>query len=93
MIAGLLAGLRVGMHQRRRQARQRVQQFVLGGHCHLVRLDRAGTGVHDDLALGAELVADPVQPDLATPSTPDVARRVCSAWSTGAGSTASISRR
>jgi hypothetical protein len=82
------------MHQRRRQARQRAQQSVPGCHRHLVRLDRAGIGIHDDLALGAELVADPAQPDLAnTQHTLGVARRVWSAWSTRAGSTASISRR
>ena len=58
-------GLRVGVHQRGGQPWQRVQQAVLGLDRDLVCLDRAGTGVDDDLAFGAQLVPDPAQPDLA----------------------------
>ena len=57
--------LRVGMHQRGGQPRQRMQQVVLGGDRDLVSLDRAGTGIDDDLAFGAQMVPDPAQPDLA----------------------------
>src|ERR1019366_1265798 len=42
---------------------------------------------------GADLMADPAQPDLLDVQDPEVARRVLSAWSTSAGSTASRSRR
>ena len=35
-----------------------MQQVVLGRHGHLVCLDRGGVTVHDDLAFGAELVAE-----------------------------------
>ena len=71
-------GLWVGVHQRGGQPRQRMQQVVLGVDRDLVRLDRAGIGIDDDLAFGAQMVPDPAQPDLAPPSTPGVARRVCS---------------
>ena len=74
-------GLRIGVHQRGGQPRQRVQQVVLGVDCDLVCLDCAGIGVDDDFAFGAQLVPDPAQPHLAhrqAPSTPGVARRVCS---------------
>ncbi len=42
-----------------------MQQVVLGVDRDLVGLDRAGIGVDDDLAFGAQLVPDPPQPDLA----------------------------
>jgi len=57
--------LRVGVHERRAQARQRMQQAVLGVDSDPVGLDRAGTGVDDDLAFSAQPVPDPPQPDLA----------------------------
>jgi len=75
MISAVL-GLRIGVHQRRGQPRQRVQQAVLGIDCDLVSLDRADSGIDDHFTFGAQLVPDPPQPD--TPSTPGVARRVCS---------------
>ena len=71
-------GLRVGVHQRGGQPRQRMKQVVLGVDRDPVRLDRAGTGIDDNLAFSAQMVPDPAQPDLAGPSTPGVARRVCS---------------
>jgi hypothetical protein len=55
-------GLRVGVHQRGRQPRRRVQQVVLGVDRDPVRLDRAGTGIDDDLAFSAQTVPDPAQP-------------------------------
>jgi len=58
-------GLRVGVHQRRGQLRQRVQQIVLSADRHLVCLDRAGTSIDDNLAFGTQIVPDPAQPDLA----------------------------
>ena len=58
-------GLRVGVHQRGGQPRQRVQQVVLGINRDLVSLDRAGPGIDEDLAFSAQLVPDPAQPDLA----------------------------
>ncbi len=42
MRIGSHAGLRVGVHQRGRQAGQRVHQVVLGGDGGLVGLDGAG---------------------------------------------------
>jgi hypothetical protein len=57
--------LGVGVDQRRLQARQGVQQIVLGRHRHLVGLEGGGVPVHDDLAFGAELMADPPHPDVA----------------------------
>ena len=65
VVVGVPPGLRVGVYQRGGQARQRVQQVVLGADRDLVRGDGAGTGVDDDLAFGAQLVADPAEPDLA----------------------------
>jgi hypothetical protein len=70
--------LRVGVYQRGGQPRQRVQQVVLGVDRDPVRLDRAGTGIGDNLAFGAQAVPDPAQPTWPTSSTPGVARRVCS---------------
>ena len=58
-------GLRVGVHQRGGQPRQRMQQVVLGVDRDPVCLDRAGTGIDDDLAFSAQAVPDPAQPDLA----------------------------
>jgi hypothetical protein len=58
-------GLRVGVHQRGGQSWQRVQKVVLGADGDLVGLDRAGSGVDDDLAFGVQMVPDPAQPDLA----------------------------
>ena len=58
-------GLWVGVHQRGGQPRQRVQQVVLGVDRDLMGLDRAGTGIDDHLAFGAQMVPDPAQPDLA----------------------------
>ena len=85
--------LGVGVHQRGGQPGERVQQVVLGADRDLVGLDGADAGVDDDLAFGAELVADPAQPDLADPQHPGGGAQGRSAWSTSAGSTASISRR
>jgi hypothetical protein len=62
---GARLSLRVGVNQRRGQARQRMQQIVLGVDRDLVSLDRAGPGIDDHLALGAQLVSDPPQPNLA----------------------------
>ena len=90
---GALLGLRVGVHQRRGQPRQSVQQVVFGVDRDLVGLDRAGTGIDDDLAFGAQMVPDPPQPDLAAAQHPGVMRRDCCTRSSRAGSTASISRR
>ena len=90
---GALLGLRVGVHQRGGQARQRVQQVMLRVDRDPVGLDRAGPGVHDDLAFGAQMVPDPPQPDLAAAQHPGVMRRDCCTRSSRAGSTASISRR
>jgi hypothetical protein len=42
-----------------------VQRVVLGVDCDLVRLNRADTSVGNDFTLGAQLVPDPAQPDLA----------------------------
>jgi len=47
-------GLRVGVHQRGGQPRQRVQQVVLGVDRDPVRLDRAGPGIDDHLAFSAQ---------------------------------------
>src|SRR6185312_1234633 len=62
--------LRVGVHQRGGQPRQRVQQVVLGADRDLVRLDRADTAIDDDLTFGAQVVPNPAQPDLANPEHP-----------------------
>ena len=64
MIIGCL-GLRIGVHQRGGQPRQRMQQVVLGVDRDPVSLDCAGTGIDDDFAFGAQVVPDPAQPDLA----------------------------
>jgi hypothetical protein len=58
------AGLGVGVDQGGRQAGHCVEQGVLGGDGGLVGLDGGGTGADGDLALGAQLVADPAQPHL-----------------------------
>ena len=73
-----LCGLRVGVHQRSGQARQRMQQAVLRADRDLVSLDHAGTSIDDHLAFGAQMMPDPPQPHLAHPSTPGVACKVCS---------------
>jgi hypothetical protein len=62
--------LRVGVHQRGGQPRQRVQQVVLGADRDLVRLDCADTAIDDDLTFGAQVVPNPAQPDLANPEHP-----------------------
>jgi len=59
---GALLGLRVGVHQRSGQPRQRMQQVVLGLDRDLVSLDHAGTSIDDHVAFGAQLVPDPPQP-------------------------------
>jgi hypothetical protein len=56
--------LRVGVHQSRRQARDGVDQGVLGIDGDLVGGHRRGSPVHDDLAFRAQLVADPPHPHL-----------------------------
>ena len=84
---------RVGVHERRVQARYVVQQPVLGRLGHLVRGNDAERGVDHDLQLGAEPVTDPAQPDIADVLDPAVPPAVRSTRSTRAGSTASISRR
>jgi len=65
MVIGTRLGLRIGMHQRSGQVRQRVQQSVLGVDRHLVSLDRAGIGVDDNFAFGTQMVPNPAQPNLA----------------------------
>ena len=65
MVVSSGLGLGIGVHQRGGQPGQGVQQVVLGSDRDLVRLDRAGPRVHRDLAFGAQLMADPAQPDLA----------------------------
>src|SRR5215471_20488030 len=52
-------GLRVGMHQRGSQPRQRMQQVVLCIDRDLVSLDRAGIDVDNDLTLGTQMMPDP----------------------------------
>jgi hypothetical protein len=65
MVIGAALWLWVGVHQRGGQAWYRMQQGVFGVDRNLVRGDCAGTWVNDDFAFGAEMVADPPQPDLA----------------------------
>ena len=65
MMISALPGLRIGVDQRRGQARQRMQQAMLGVDRDLVRGDRAGIGINNDLAFSPQLMADPPQPDLA----------------------------
>jgi hypothetical protein len=91
VVIGSLTGPGTGVHQRSGQPRQHTQQPVLGVNRDLMRLDRAGTGIHHNFALRAQLVPGPPQPDLAHIQYPGVARKVCSARSTRAGSTASSS--
>ena len=55
---------RIGVHQRGGQPGQGMEQAVLGTDRDLMRLDGTGPGVDGDLAFGAQLVADPPQPDL-----------------------------
>jgi hypothetical protein len=62
---GALARLRVGMHQGRGQAGQRVQQVVLGVDGDGVGGDGGDGAADGDLAFGPELVADPAEPNLA----------------------------
>ena len=65
-VGGGLAGLiGVGVHERARQPRDRVQQIVLGGDRDLVGRGGGDAGRDHDLALGPQLMADPAQPDLA----------------------------
>jgi len=47
-----------------------VEQGVLCGDRGLVALDGGGGGVDDDLAFGAELVADPAEADLRSSARP-----------------------
>ena len=61
-VGGGLVG--VGVDQRGRQPRDRVQQIMLGGHRDLVRRRGGEAGRDHDLALGPQLMADPAQPDL-----------------------------
>ena len=63
IMAGL--DLRVGVYQRRGQPWECMQQVVLGVDRDLVCPDRAGTGIDDDLAFGAQMVPDPAQPKVA----------------------------
>ena len=65
MVIGAGGGLRIGVHKRRGQPRNGVQQIVLGVDSHLVRLDGACRGIDNHLALSAKLMADPSQPYLA----------------------------
>jgi len=60
-----VSGLRVRMHDRSGKTGKGMQESVLGADRYLVGLDRRRGAVDDDLAFGAELVADPAQPDLA----------------------------
>ena len=78
MVIGACLGLWVGVHQRGGQPRQRVHEVVFGVDRDLVGLDRAGTGIDDDLAFGAQMVPDQRSRTWPTPSTPGVARRACS---------------
>ena len=57
--------LRVGVHERRGQPGYGVHEPVLGVDGDRVRLDHGRCGVDDDLALGAQPVPDPAQPDRA----------------------------
>src|SRR5271170_1766729 len=59
----VITGLRVGVHYRGSEPRQGMQQGMLRADRDLVGLDRRSGSIDDDLALGAELVADPAQPD------------------------------
>ena len=65
MMVRSVAGLGIGVHESRGQARQGVQQGMLGADCDLMRLNGGGAGVDHDLAFGPQLMADPAQPDLA----------------------------
>jgi hypothetical protein len=56
--------LRVGVDQRAGQARDRVQQGMLGADGELMGLYGADGGRDDDLAFGPHLVAGPAHPDL-----------------------------
>lgn len=62
---GVAAGLRVGMDERGGQPRQCMQKIMLGADSDLVRLDCGSAGIDADLALSAQLMAGPAQPDLA----------------------------
>ncbi len=64
MTVGALGGLRVGVDEGGRQPGQRMEQGMLCRDGGLVTLDGGGAGVDNDLAFGAELVADPAQTDL-----------------------------
>ena len=91
-----LPGLRVGMHQRSGQARQRMQQVVLGIDRDLVSLDRAGTGIDDDLAFGAQLVPGAplriMTPCWGTSAAKCPARASSTSWSKACGVTDSKKR-
>ena len=65
MMVSARLGAGIGVDQGRGQPRQGVEQVVLGADRDLVRLDRADPGVNDDFALGAQLMSDPPQADLA----------------------------
>ena len=60
-----VARLGVGVDEGAAEARQRVQEAVLGVHGHLVGADEGAGGVHDDVAFGAQVVADPAEADVA----------------------------
>jgi GNAT superfamily N-acetyltransferase len=57
--------VRVSVHERRDQARHRVQQIVLGPDCHFVCLERRRPRIDDDLTLGPQLVSGPAHPYVA----------------------------
>ncbi len=59
------ARLRIGVHQGSDQAWHGVQKAVLRLDGRLMSLHGGPVGLHDDLALGAQLMAGPPQPDMA----------------------------
>jgi hypothetical protein len=64
VVDGALVGFGVGVHGGRGEPRDGMDQGVLGVHGDLVGGDEADVGGHDDLAFGAQVVADPAQPYL-----------------------------
>ena len=64
VVIGTRRGLRIGVNERGSQARHGVQEVVLGVDGDLVRLNSASGRIDDDLALGAQLMTNPPQPDL-----------------------------
>jgi len=71
--------LRVSVDQRAGQARDGVQQAMLGADGELMGLHGTDAGRDNDLAPGPDLTADPAHPDLPTSRTPGVARTTASA--------------